>query len=386
MKFFHLSDLHIGIKLKNQDFYEDQQYIFDQMIRIMRSEAPDAVVIAGDIYDTSDPSAEAVDLFNRFMEELTCALPEAVIMVISGNHDSASRIDLYRDILKGQQLYMIGQPPQKESEWIEKVTLTDQYGPVNFYLLPFVKPFMMRPLLGTDENDHTFSYDETLRRLLEREEIDQSQRNVLVSHQFYLPAGKDPTEIERADSERVTVGNLDQVCADVLDRFDYAALGHIHRFMQVGEGNSYYCGTPLAYSFSEAGQEKRMLMVELGEKTGENCEVQVTQIPLTPMRQVRKIEGSLQDVLAQACDDYVSVTLTDPADSGALDLLPNLRRAFPHLLEYNWAVSGAEVQSYESTPVGGMDPFELCCAFAPDLSDEERDLLRDVVNTVWEET
>ncbi len=386
MKFFHLSDLHIGIKLKNQDFYEDQQYIFDQMIQIMRSESPDAVVIAGDIYDTSDPSAEAVDLFNRFMEELTCALPEAVIMVISGNHDSASRIDLYRDILKGQQLYMIGQPPQKESEWIEKVTLTDRYGPVNFYLLPFVKPFMMRPLLGADENDHTFSYDETLRRLLEREEIDQSQRNVLVSHQFYLPAGKDPSEIERADSERVTVGNLDQVCADVLDRFDYAALGHIHRFMQVGEGNSYYCGTPLAYSFSEAGQEKRMLMVELGEKTRGQCETRVTQIPLTPMRQVRKIEGSLQDVLARSCDDYVSVTLTDPADSGALDLLPDLRRAFPHLLEYNWAVSDVKVPPEESTPVGEMDPFELCCAFAPDLSDEEKDVLRDVVNTVWEET
>ncbi len=386
MKFFHLSDLHIGIKLKNQNFYEDQKYIFDQMIRTMQSENPDAIVIAGDIYDTSDPSAEAVELFNQFMEDMTSAMPDAVIMAISGNHDSASRIDLYRGILQEQHLYMIGQPPQEESEYIEKITLTDQYGPVNFYLLPFVKPFMMRPLLGADEKGRTFSYDETLRRLLAREKIDRSQRNVLVSHQFYLPAGKDPAEVERADSERVTVGNLDQVYADVLDSFDYAALGHIHKFMQVGTGNSYYSGTPLAYSFSEAGQEKRMLMVEMGEKTEDRCEIRVTQIPLTPLRQVRKIKGSLADVLTQGCEDYVSVTLTDPEDAGAMDLMENLRRAFPNLLECRWEISGPQTKLKDAAPAGEMDPFELCCAFAPDLSDEEKEILRDVVNTVWEET
>ncbi len=384
MKFFHLSDLHIGLRLLNQDFREDQAYIFHQMIERMQKESPDAVVIAGDIYDRADPSAEAVELFNDFMAELTRALPQAEIMVVSGNHDSASRVDLYRELLASQKVHMIGQPPKEEDEFIEKVTLFDAYGPVNFYLLPFVRPFTVRQVLGTDEEGHTFSYDETLRHLLAREEIDETQRNVLVSHQFYLPVGGDAADMERADSERIQVGNIDQVYADALSPFDYAALGHIHRPMQVGNGPAYYCGTPLAYSFSEAGQEKRMLMVKLGEKTKEGCERQVTSIPLTPLRQVKRISGSLSEVLQEASDDYVSVTLTDRADIGTPDLLPKLRSAFPHLLEQTWAVSDNAARTAAGQAAGEMDPYELCLDFAPDLTEKERGILQDVIESVWE--
>ena len=246
MKFFHLSDLHIGLKLMNRDLREDQEYIFKEITEYAEEEKPDAVVIAGDIYDKAVPSAEAVEVFDHFIKELTEAVPEAVIMMISGNHDSAPRVNCFRSVLSKQNLYMVGQPPRKEDEYIEKVTLQDKYGNVNFCLLPFVKPSMVKNIVGTDENGNNLSYNETVRKLLQRENINTEERNVLVSHQFYLPTGKKAEEIERMESEIRTVGNIDEVSADVLEIFDYAALGHIHKPMKVGSEILRYCGTPLA--------------------------------------------------------------------------------------------------------------------------------------------
>ena len=266
MKFFHLSDLHIGLKLMNRDLREDQEYILKEITEYAEEEKPDAVVIAGDIYDKAVPSAEAVEVLDHFIKELTEAVPEAVIMMISGNHDSAPRVNCFRSVLSKQNLYMVGQPPRKEDEYIEKVTLQDKYGNVNFCLLPFVKPSMVKNIVGTDENGNNLSYNETVRKLLQRENINTEERNVLVSHQFYLPTGKKTEEIERMESEIRTVGNIDEVSAEVLEIFDYAALGHIHKPMKVGSETLRYCGTPLACSVSEAGQEKGIIVVEMGEK------------------------------------------------------------------------------------------------------------------------
>ena len=190
MRFFHLSDLHIGLKLINRDLREDQEYILHQITELALRERPDAVVIAGDLYDRAVPSGEAVELFDHFMTELTGALPETVIMMIAGNHDSSARVNCFRSVLSRQNVYMIGIPPQKEDEHMEKVVLTDVHGKVNFYLLPFVKPSMVKQIVGTDENGNNLSYHETLHRMIAREQIDQTERNVFVSHQFYLPAGK----------------------------------------------------------------------------------------------------------------------------------------------------------------------------------------------------
>ena len=234
MKFFHLSDLHIGLRLMNRDLSEDQRYIFDQTIRYALEEKPDAILIAGDIYDKSVPSAEAVDLFDYFISKLRRTLPDTEIMMISGNHDSVSRINIYRSILSDQRIHMIGMPPEKEEDLIEQVTLYDDHGPVHFYLLPFVKPSMVKQILGVDEEGRNLSYDETIHRLIAREDIRKEERNVLVSHQFYLPVGWKTDQVERMDSEIRTVGNIDEVKADVLDSFDYAALGHIHKPMAVG--------------------------------------------------------------------------------------------------------------------------------------------------------
>ena len=382
MKFFHLSDLHIGLKLMNRDLREDQEYIFRQITETAARKQPDAVVIAGDIYDKAVPSAEAVEVFDHFIADLTAAVPRGAIMMISGNHDSAPRVNCFRNILSRQNLYMVGQPPQREDEYIEKVTLEDEHGKVNFYLLPFVKPSMVKMAVGTDENGNNLSYNETVRRLIERENIDQSQRNVLVSHQFYLPSGKKAEEVERMDSEIRTVGNIDQVSADVLDVFDYGALGHIHKPMKAGRDCFRYCGTPLACSVSEAGQEKGILMVELGKK-GEEPEISV--LPLKPLRRVKVIRGSLQEVLGQACEDYVSAVLTDKVDLDVIDMQDRLRHAFPNLLEVRReslrkADYTAELKSEEDM----LDPYELCCSFLQELDEEEKAILRDVIHTVQE--
>lgn len=380
MKFFHLSDLHIGLKLINRDLREDQEYILRQITDIAVREQPDGIVIAGDIYDKAVPSAEAVEVFDGFIAGLAAALPDTAVMLISGNHDSGPRVNCFRSVLSRQNFHMIGLPPRREGEFIEKVTLSDEHGPVNFYLLPFVKPSMVKQLVGTDENGNNLSYNETLRRLIGREEINEAERNVLVSHQFYLPAGKNADEVERMDSEMRTVGNIDEVSADILERFDYAALGHIHKPMKVGSESFRYCGTPLACSVSEAEQQKGIIMVEMEEKG----DVRTTVLPLEPLRQVRVIRGVLSEVLEQACGDYVTVILTDRADLDIFDMQDRIRNAFPYLLEIRRETLRTADYSRETAVQEELDPFALCCSFLKDADEGEKEILRDVINAVQE--
>lgn len=409
MKFLHLSDLHIGLKLINRDLRDDQEYILDQAVRLAADIQPDAIVIAGDIYDKAIPSAEAVEVFDRFIASLKKNLPDTAVMMISGNHDSARRIDCYRSVLELENFYMIGMPPQREEEHIHKVTLNDEYGPVNFWLLPFIKPSMVRQIVGTDEKGNNFSYHESVKRMLEREEIDTNERNVLVSHQFYLPAGKKADDIERADSEIRTVGNIDEVSASVLKPFDYAALGHIHKPMKVGSEIWRYPGTPLASSVSEAGQQKGMILVEMGPKgkaagagetvitgdtvgTGKGAEtgeaatgetVKTKVIPFKPLRELKVISGSFMEVLGQACDDYVSVELTDNKDLDMIDARDRIRLAFPNLLEVRRrTIHRADYSSAAAKAAVTKDPFELCSAFLPDMDEEQGKIMKDVINSV----
>lgn len=378
MKFFHLSDLHIGLKLMNRDLREDQEYILDEITELARRERPDAVVIAGDIYDKAVPSAEAVEVFDRFLVGLTEAVPDAVIMMISGNHDSAPRVNCFRKVLSGQNIYMVGQPPRTESEYIEKVTLNDEYGNVNFYLLPFVRPSVVKPIVGTDENGNNLSYDKTLHKLIGREEINSAQRNILVSHQFYLPAGKRAEDIERMDSEMRTVGNIDEVSADILERFDYAALGHIHKPMKVGSEVFRYCGTPLACSVSEAEQKKGIIMVEMEAKG----EVKTTVLPLKPLHKVKVVKGTLEEILKENCTDYVTVILTDKADLDVIDMQERIRLAFPNLLEIRRENQRKADYSRALKTEELLDPYELCCSFLKEINEEEKAILQDVLHTV----
>lgn len=391
MKLFHISDLHIGLRIHNRDMKEDQAYILSQIADRAAEEQPDAILIAGDIYDKAVPSADAAELFDDFVTKLSEGAPGSEIMMISGNHDSGVRLDTFRNILKHHRIHMVGTPPQRPDEYIEKVTLTDEYGDVNFYLLPFVRPSMVRMITGELSDEVTVSYDEALHILTDRENIDLSERNVLVSHQFYLPAGSDGSDIERMDSERVTVGNIDAVSADMLEKFDYAALGHIHKPMCAGSEYYRYCGTPLACSVSEAEQEKAIIVAELKEKhckkdsdnnSNNKCDIEITTIPLVPLRQVRVIRGTSMEVLARACDDYVSVTLTDDEDIDVIDMQDRIRNAFPNLLEVKR--EGIKTADYSAKIMQDkeLDPFSLCKAFIGDMDDDEISILSDVINVV----
>lgn len=378
MRFFHLSDLHIGLRLQNRDLREDQVYILHEIVKKTAEYKPDAVVIAGDIYDKSVPSAEAVEVFDNFVGELREASPETVVMAISGNHDSAARIDCFRSVLSKQNLYMIGQPPKREGEFVERVVLQDGYGRVNFYLLPFVRPSVVREIVGMREDGSLLSYHETIERLMKREQIDERERNVIVSHQFYVPQGTDAGEVERMESETWTVGNIDAVDAGTLSLFDYAALGHIHKPMRAGSERIRYCGTPLPCSVSEAGQEKSIVLVEMREKGI----VETTMIPLKPLREVRIIRGDLEEVLRHGCEDYVTVVLTDKVDQDIFYMRERIRLAFPNLLEIRRERERKADYEGELDREVLLDPFELCCLFLKDMDEQERAVMKDVINTV----
>ena len=380
MKILHLGDLHLGKRVNEISMIEDQKFILDQIVTLVKEEKIDVILLCGDIYDKAVPSAGAVEVFDRFIQGLAQAAPETVVMMISGNHDSASRVNCFRSVLARQKLYMIGQPPQREGEYIEKVSLHDSWGKVNFYLLPFVKPSTVKAITGSDENGNNLSYDETVRRLIQRESIREEERNVIVSHQFYLPSGTRAEDIPRMDSEIRTVGNIDEVQSSVLEPFDYAALGHIHKPMKVGSEVIRYCGTPFPTSVSEAGQQKGILQVEMGAK-GDVC---VSVLPLEPLHQIRVIRGTLEDVVNQSCEDYVTVILNDKADLDIMDMQDRLRCAFPGLLEIRRENLRTADYSREVNGELQKDPFELCCSFLKDMDEQERELLKDVINCVKE--
>lgn len=380
MKIFHLSDLHIGLKLMNHDLHEDQKHILEEVVKLAAERRPQAVVIAGDIYDKAVPSADAVSLFDHFVTELASKVPTAVIMMISGNHDNNERINVFRNVLEKQNIYMIGLPPRHKDEKIARVTLRDAYGPVNFYLLPFVKPSMVKEITGVDKDGNNFSYDEAVHQLILREKLNEQERNVLVSHQFYLSTGKDDT-IERSQSEIVTVGNIDSVQGDILNLFDYAALGHIHKAQRLNGKDCYrYSGTPIACSFSEEGQQKGLLEVELEEKGKVSTEF----LPLEPLRQVRTLKDTLSNVLAQPSADYVSITLTDADDYVASDVREWLDTCFPNLLHIGRESKDAVNYQLEQEKAVKLSPFELCRDFLQDLEAEDEAVLASIINEVQE--
>lgn len=376
MKIMHLSDLHIGIRLHDYDLKEDQRFIFGQILDCAKTEQPDVVVIAGDIYDKSVPSAEAVELFDDFITGLCEARKDMPVLIISGNHDSAQRIDCFRNILKREQIYMVGVPPVKKGEHIEQVTFQDEFGPVHFYLLPFVKPAFVRAIVG----ENVTSYDEAVHLLLAQEKINQQERNVLVSHQFYVKDRELAADVERAETEVYTVGNIDSITSDCLSPFDYAALGHIHKPMKVERETIRYCGTPMAYSLSEEGQVKGVLMVDMEEK---GKEPEIRKIPLEPLRKVRKEKGTLEEVLGSPSEDYVWVSLTERTDLDISDMQMRLREAFPYLLGVKMenALAMAE-EDIHWEKLQEATSFDLFLQFCPDLEQEDQDILKDVIHTV----
>lgn len=328
MKFFHLSDLHIGKQLHRYNLKEDQQVILKEVITYAKELRPDAIVIAGDIYDKSVPSAEAVNVFDEFLTDLSEITPEIPILIISGNHDSPDRLKYASEILKRHHIYLAGNVPERPEEHIEKVTLHDAYGEVDFYLLPFMKPAYVKNIFvdGTPE-----TYSDAVKEIIKREKIDyKDKRNVLVSHQFYV--GEKAESPETCDSEVFSVGGIDNVDIGSVKEFDYVALGHLHGAQCIGKPEIRYSGTLLKYSVSESTQNKSLTVVTLKAK-GEKPEIE--NYPLHPLRDVRKKKGTLDEIIKEAQetekDDYISITLTDEIDP--YKPKEQLERIFSHILE-----------------------------------------------------
>lgn len=328
MNFFHLSDLHIGKQLHRYNLKEDQQVILKEVITYAKELRPDAIVIAGDIYDKSVPSAEAVNVFDEFLTDLSEITPEIPILIISGNHDSPDRLKYASEILKRHHIYLAGNVPERPEEHIEKVTLHDVYGEVDFYLLPFMKPAYVKNIFvdGTPE-----TYSDAVKEIIKREKIDyKDKRNVLVSHQFYV--GEKAESPETCDSEVFSVGGIDNVDIGSVKEFDYVALGHLHGAQCIGKPEIRYCGTLLKYSVSESTQNKSLTVVTLKAK-GEKPEIE--NYPLHPLRDVRKKKGTLDEIIKEAQetekDDYISITLTDEIDP--YKPKEQLERIFSHILE-----------------------------------------------------
>lgn len=377
MKLFHLSDLHIGKQLHHYNMGSEQRAILLKIVETAREQRPDVIILAGDIYDSPVPSAEAVSILDDFLSALCEIEPQITILMIAGNHDSAKRLDFASSILAKHNVYIAGLPPMQPEEHMSRVTLCDSYGEVDFYLLPFVKPAYVRNLF----DEEGVSYDRAVRGLIERETIDESRRNVIVSHQFYTAGSSAPRTCE---SEVRLVGGIENVDVSVLAPFEYAALGHIHRPQKMGKDIYRYCGTPLQYSVSEAGERKSITVVELGAK---GSEPKIEEIPLVPLREVRKLSGTLEEILAMAaqevCHDFVSITLTDEIE--AYQPKERLEERFDHILEIR--VDNARTRKLleltgEEQEL--LDPYEAFCAFfsemnGREMTEQEDALMRQVI-------
>lgn len=327
MKIFHVSDLHIGKILNGYSLQENQQAVLDEIVKAAESECPDVILICGDIYDRSAPSGDAFTMFDGFLNQLANVRPSIPVLVIAGNHDSPERLAYASSFLERHRIYLSVFPPKNEEEHLKKITLEDEYGPVDFYLMPFLKPGYVR---GVSEEEIT-DYESAVRVLLEREKIDYSKRNVILSHQFYVGEGGDT---QTCDSEQAVImaGGLDKVSAGLLKNFDYGALGHIHGRQQAGFPWIRYSGTPYKYSVSEEKHEKSITVVELGTK---GQEAKISFFPLKGVQDVRRIKGKLEEVLAMAsegvCHDFVSITLCDEDEN--FHVRERLEERYDHILE-----------------------------------------------------
>lgn len=320
MRFLHLADLHIGKRVNGFSMIEDQKFVFEQVYNVIENEKIDGIIMAGDIYDKPVPSAEAVKLFDEMLTRLVSInLP---IFVISGNHDSAERIGFGSDILPAAKVYM----SRVYNGNLQKIELEDDYGKINVYLLPFIKPATVKNIYKEAEIK---DYDDALEYVLSQEKIDETKRNVIVSHQFVTGA-------MRSESEEVSVGGLDNVSVENYEAFDYVALGHIHRAQQMGRESARYAGTLLKYSFSEEKHNKSMTIVDLKEKGN----IEIKEIPVKPLHDLKTIKGKFSKITSEEFykelkkEDYYRAVLTDEDD--ILNAIGKLKSIYPNLMSMEY--------------------------------------------------
>lgn len=407
MKFFHLSDLHFGKQLNGYDLEAEQRKCMQEVVEAAKREKPDAIIIAGDVYDRSVPSGSAMSVLEDFFvaineisretdvsestakEEQKSQNPQSSqnpieILVIAGNHDSAQRLQYGSTFLERHHIHIAVKPPQSEKEHIRCVTLQDAFGAVHFYLLPYTRYGMIRHFAPEGMED---SMQETIRYLLEREDFDRSERNVLVSHQFYVNGSSQPKQCD-SEAPRLAVGGLDAVDTALIKDFDYAALGHIHSPQSLSKDTIRYCGTLYPYSVSEAGQEKSITVVELQEKGT----VTLRYLPIRTEHTILCLRGTLEELTqgrTKVCEDYVSITLTD---EGAVESPKEyLEHYFSHILEIQIDNRRTrQILEEQTEDVREMTPLEAFSSFFLDVTgrsmdEQETRVLQEILQEVYED-
>lgn len=375
MKFMHLSDLHLGKRVNEFSMFEDQDYILKKILAIIQEEKPDGVLIAGDVYDKSIPSVEAVGLLDDFLKKLAKAHIQTFI--ISGNHDSPVRLAFAAELIEPSGIHI---SPAYDGK-VRPISMQDDYGTVNIYMLPFVKPAHVRNFFP---EENTESYTEAIRTAISHMEIHEEERNLLITHQFVTGA-------QRSESEEISVGGTDNVDASVFQAFDYVALGHIHGPQQIGRESIRYCGTPLKYSFSEAGHHKSVAVLELREKGNLN----IRTIDLLPLHDMRELKGTYEELTNRknyegtAVDDYLHITLTDEED--ILDAIGKLRVIYPNLMKLDYD----NQRTRENTVITTADdieqktPLELVQDFYEQQNNQAMDkeqtaFVSGLIEEIWE--
>lgn len=376
MKIMHLSDLHIGKKVNEYSMLQDQIYILKEILRIIDDEKVETVIIAGDVYDRSLPPNEALELFDEFLYQLSGR--NVNVFVISGNHDSPERISYGGRMMTENKIFL---SPVYDGN-VKPITLNDDYGEVNFYLLPFVRPADIRRYFP-DENIE--NYTDAVKVAIDNMNVDFSERNILVTHQFVTGA-------ELSESEDIIVGGTDNVSGEVFDGFDSVALGHIHREQTVGKDNIRYCGTPLKYSFSEAKNIKSVTILDFNDKGN----IEYSKIPLTPLRDMREIRGTYYELTLKSSyestntEDYLHITLTDEEDIP--DAIGKLRSIYPNIMKLDYdnlrTRGSGTVDAIEN--IESKSPFELFADLFKqqnnqDMSEEQEEIMRNLIDKIWEE-
>lgn len=376
MKFFHLSDLHLGKRVNEFSMLEDQWDILQKIVMLAKEHKPDAVLIAGDVYDKSMPIVEAVQLLDRFLvwlNELGIA-----IFVVSGNHDNAERIAFGADLLKKSNVHIV----QSYNGSTRPVTFTDEHGDINIWMLPYLKPSIVRKHF-TDKDIAT--YTDALSVALSVAKPDTSVRNILIAHQFITGA-------TTSESEEILVGGSENVDGSLFDDFDYVALGHLHRPQQVGRETMRYSGTPLKYSFSETDHTKSVTVVNMGSKG----EIDVAELPLVPIRELREVRGTYNEVMNRNSyrdtntEDYVRIVLTDEQDEP--DAMVKLRNVYPNLmrLEYDNKRTQSSDSFETAASTDKKPPSQLFAELfekqnGQPMSDEQSEYVESLFNEIWSE-
>ena len=374
MKFIHLSDLHLGKRVNEFSMIEDQKYILLQTINIIDDEKPDAVIIAGDIYDKSIPSEEAMLLFDDFL--LRLSKRNISVFVISGNHDSSVRLSDHSKLVVNQGIYL---SPVYDGT-LKPVSMEDEYGEINVYMLPFIKPVVVKQYFGDEE---ILSYTDAVRVAIKHRNVDCNKRNMIVAHQFVLGAAT-------CESEEHIVGGLDIVSSDVFDCFDYVALGHIHGKQYIGRETVRYCGTLLKYSFSEKNHVKSVTVVDIKEKGN----IDIREVMLTPKHDLREIKGSYEDITNRKnyegtnVDDYVHIVLTDEED--VIDAIGKLRTIYPNIMKLSYDNKRTRENNVltEAGAIEEKSPLELFEDFYSmqnnvSMSPWQTDYVKELIEEIW---